>query len=275
MELLLPNPELGERMVQRGQRQIFHEHTYEERLRFILERIGKAPAREPDGVTVITCTNRPPQLATILENYCRQSYPQKELVLVLNNDAFDLDEVRRRVAAIPNAHVLQVPEDRTLGECLNRGLDQVGTASWTKFDDDNYYAEHFLMDLMASFKYADADLVGKLSYYVYLEGSGCLALRVPGFEHRYVDFLSGSAMVVRRAVSEQIRFPEISVGEDSEFLRACKERGFRMYSGDRFNYVCCRRASADEHTWKVSDADLLCKSEIVAYTNDYRSHVTV
>lgn len=275
MELLLGSADLGERMVLRGQRRIFGEHTYEERLRFVLECLGKAPTRKPEVVTVITSTNRPPQIATILENYARQAYSHKELVLVLNNDAFDLDEVSRQVAPIPNARVLQVPEERTLGECLNRAIDEAGGEFWTKFDDDNYYGEHFLTDLMAAFKYADADLVGKLSYYTHLEGTGCLALRVPGFEHRYVDFLAGSAMIVRSAVSEQIRFPETSLGEDSDFLKACNERGFRMYSTDRFNYVCCRRASSDEHTWKVSDADLLRSAQIVAYTNDYRSHATV
>jgi 2-polyprenyl-3-methyl-5-hydroxy-6-metoxy-1,4-benzoquinol methylase/spore maturation protein CgeB len=275
MDLLLRNPDLAARMVLRGQRRIFSEHTCEQRVRKVMATIGRPLPEKVPRVCIATSTNRPAMLENIIANYQRQAWPCKELVLVLNSDQFDLEEVRRRVAEIPGARVLQVPESRTLGECLNRSIDESDSEYWTKFDDDNYYAPHFLTDLLAAFSYTDAALVGKYSYYAHLEGSRCLALRYPGTEHRYVTFLAGSAMVVRREVLDQVRFPEQNSGEDTVFLRECAARGLRMYATDRFNYLVWRGARKEQHTWKIEDNEFLRACTIVAYGDNFREHVTV
>jgi spore maturation protein CgeB/SAM-dependent methyltransferase len=275
MDTLINSPELRDRMVLLGQRRIFQEHTYEHRVRFMLEKIGRGIAPEPRGVSVVTCTNRPGSLDNVIANYERQAWAEKELVLVLNNDAFVLDDVRRRLESVPNARVVQLPESESLGACLNKAVEESRLPYWTKFDDDNFHAEHFLTDLMSAFVYSAADVVGKCAYYAYLEGPGCLALRFPGEEHRYASFLSGSAMIVARRVFETVSFPGQNVGEDTRFLKDCTEHGFKLYSADRFNYVARRAASPEEHTWRVSDTEYLRKCQVVSYTDDYRPHVVV
>lgn len=275
MDRLLSDTDFADRMVLRGQRRIFSEHTYTHRLRTVLEKIGLAAKESPRRVSVVTCTNRPDFIENIIENYERQVWPEKELVLVLNSDSFNIDDVRRRLASVPDARVFQVPEERSLGECLNRAIDETEFEYWTKFDDDNFHGENFLTDLMAAFTYTDAGVVGKCSYFAHLEGEHVLALRFPEQEHRYVKFLSGSAMIVQRRVLDEVRFPERSVGEDTRFLKDCVEKGFRMYSTDRFNYVVRRAASTDEHTWKIETDEYLKKCRVVARTDDYTSHVVV
>jgi len=275
MDLLLRNPDLGARMVLRGQRRIFREHTCEQRLRKVMATIGRPLPEKVPWVCVATCTNRPAMLENIIANYQRQAWPCKELVLVLNSDQFDLEQVRRRIAEVPAARVLQVPQSRTLGECLNRSIDESDSDYWTKFDDDDYYGPHFLTDLLTAFSYTDAALVGKYSYYAHLEGSRCLALRYPGIEHRYVTFLAGSAMVVRREVFDQVRFPEQNCGEDTVFLKECAAKGLRMYATDRFNHLLCRGARKEQHTWKIEDDEFLRACLIVAYGDNFREHVTV
>jgi GT2 family glycosyltransferase len=128
---------------------------------------------------------------------------------------------------------------------------------------------------MMPFLYTEASIVGKYSYYAYLEGPGCLALTYPGVEHQYVTLLSGSAMIVDRRVFEEVRFPEQNRGEDTVFLREVVKHGFKLYSADRFNYVVRRAKSVEEHTWKVSAAEFLRNCRVVSYTNDYKPHVVV
>ncbi len=275
MDKLLADEDLRDRMTLLGRRRILSEHTYVHRFRFILDKIGIPTEQAPQRVSVVTCSNRPTWIENVIANYQRQRWPDKELVLVLNHDGFDLDEVKRRLETVPNARAYQLPEERSLGECLNHGIDQSRYEYWTKFDDDNFHAENFLTDLMLAFTYADADLIGKCSYFAYLEGLRCLALRFPDYEHRYVDLLSGSAMIVKRGVFEKVRFPERSVGEDTQFIRDCREEGFRMFSTDRFNYVVRRAKSQDEHTWKVEDQEYLKKCRIVDHTDDYKPYVVV
>ena len=45
-----------------------------------------------DGVSIITCTNKPHTLNNILDNFNRQYYADKELIIIINNDEIDLEE---------------------------------------------------------------------------------------------------------------------------------------------------------------------------------------
>ena len=273
MDALINNPELRDRMVLRAQRRIFHEHTYQQRMEFILEQIGIKIERPPRGVSVITCINRPDQLENAIANYKRQLWPEKELVLVLNGEDFVLDDVHRRLESVPNARTIQLPESSSLGECLNTAVEESRLPYWTRFDQDNFYAENFLTDLMAAFVYSTADIVGKCTYYTYLEDSRCLALRFPNQEHRYVKFLSGSAMIMARRVFDEVRFPGQRTGGDAEFLKDCVEKGFKLYSADRFNYVARRVTASDEHTQEITDDEYLRECHVISHTDDYRGHV--
>ncbi|MFQ5805051.1 MAG: glycosyltransferase [Phycisphaerae bacterium] len=275
MDKLLAQPELAEQMAHLGQRRIFTEHTYEHRLRTVLEKIGIPLQLPPPRVSVITCTNRPARLENIIANYERQAYPHKELVLVLNSDDFSLTRVRKRLASVPDARVFQLPEASTLGRCLNAAADEARCEYWSKFDDDDFYGQHYLSDMLMPFAYTDASIVGKGCCYAYLQETRCLALRNPEGEHRYTSELPGSAMIVDRKVFDQVRFPDQNREEDTQFLRECAKLGFKLYSADRFNYVAQRAKSADHHSGKTAEAEFLRNCRIVAHTDDYRSYVVV
>ena len=275
LDMLLKNREMADRMVLKGQRRIFTEHTVERRLHEVLDKVGisyDAPRRR---VTIITCTNRPAKLENIIANYERQNYPEKEFILVLNSDDYSLETVKERLKSVPNARAFQLPEERTLGACLNKTIDEMGHEYWSKFDDDNFYGANFISDLMLPFEYTEASVIGKYTYYAFMEGQNALALRYPGCEHMYVTLLSGSALIADRKLFEELRFPDQNRGEDTQFLRDAVARGFKLYSADRFNYVVRRAASVEEHTWKISQAEFLRHCEIVAYLEDFRNHVSV
>lgn len=276
LELLLKNKELRDQQALRGVREVLRKHTYKHRIRYIMEMLGLE--REPDrfpGVTVITSTNRPDSFENIISNYSRQCYLNKELIIIVNNDSINMQQWEDKVSHWDNVRVYQQAEEKTLGECLNYAVSRARFEYITKFDDDNYYASEFIGDLMDAFSFTEAQVVGKNTYYSYLADKKILAIRFPGYEHQYVNFLSGSAMIVKKSVFDTVSFTNKSLGEDTDFLKECVKAGFKLYSADRFNYVCFRQPLTAQHTWNISDDEYLRKCKVVAYTEDYSTHTSI
>ena len=132
---------------------------------------------EQPSVSVLIPTMRPEHVARCLENFTKQTYPEKELILILNNAEFDLDAIRKDAEAIPNAQVLYIKGHTTLGDCLNRGVEAASGKYIAKMDDDDHYGERFLSDSVLAASFSDAEIVGKgTHFFMYFEESHATAL---------------------------------------------------------------------------------------------------
>jgi spore maturation protein CgeB/polysaccharide pyruvyl transferase WcaK-like protein len=278
LKKFLEDKELRDRLAHQGLRKVMREHTYEKRLAFVLQAMGIGHGNcdgKRKGVSIITCTNKLIYMENILANYDRQQYQDKELIIVLNNDQLDLEEWKKEAGRHQNVTVYQIDEKEPLGVCLNYGIKKARFDYISKFDDDNYYGPAFLEDLMNAFEYTDAAIVGKHVGYMYFESGDILALTAEDKEHCYTRYVLGSAIIVKRGVFDRVPWPtDRRQGSDSEFLRQSVENGFKIYSADRFNYVCIRRSSPELHTWKIKDEEQLAKCQVVGYIKDYATHVT-
>lgn len=146
------------------------------------------------------------------------------------------------------------------------------------FDDDDFYAPHYLTDLMHAFQYTDADIVGKLTYYLYLETKQILAIRNKFQEYKYLDadsFLDGGKKIVKRKVYDHVRNRDVSINEDVYFCQDSMEKGFKIFSADKYNLVYLRRSNKDSHTWKEDDDTLLGWCSVAARTKRYKSRVII
>lgn len=276
LNLLINDPETNRRLSVQGTRAVLAKHTYRHRLNEIADKLGlKHESEESPGVSIITSTIRQHCMQNVLDNYSRQKYPNKELIVILNRNSMDMEEWLEQAGKYEHVRVLRVDESKGLGECLNYAIENAKFDYVSKFDDDNYYGPDFTGDLMNAFSYTDADIVGKQAYFIYFEGSNILGIYGSGFENRYVTFMSGSALIIKKSVFNKIRFIDGSKSEDTQFLKDCVASGFRLYSTDRYNYACVRKVSKADHTWKAADADLLKTCRFVACTEDYKPQVTV
>lgn len=145
----------------------------------------------------------------------------------------------------------------------------------SKFDDDDYYAPNYLTDILNAFKYTEADVVGKLTVYGYLEKNNSLIIRYPNYEHQYVSFVAGSTLTIRKDIFNKLKFPHVSKGEDTGFLSKCKQKGIKVYSTDRFNHVVIRRPNITSHSWQISEEHFMKNSRIVTTTKNYKSIITI
>lgn len=222
------------------------------------------------GVSIITCTNRAEFFRNILDNYSRQRYHPKELIIILNNDRIDLKACRRIAAGYPDVSVYQVAERVSLGQCLNCGITRAKHPLIAKFDNDDYYSPYYLREQVKQLVRHRSPIVGKHACLVYLEASKRLVIRSPFERDKFLSFVQGGTILFHRKVLKDVRFPDVSLGEDVRFLRRCGAKGHAIYATSPYNYVYIRRKDKRTHTWKARDRYYLRGSLPVAVTSRYR-----
>ncbi|MBK29792.1 MAG: hypothetical protein CMB49_03665, partial [Euryarchaeota archaeon] len=140
-------------------RHVMNNHTYEVRIEDMLQQIGFENKSGFNAlISCITCTKRVDFLPFVLENFARQNYQNKELVIVVEANDERFEECKEIVGNRPEIRLIQVDSDISLGECLNIGIDESNGAIISKFDDDDYYLENYLSDSIIPFRYTDAQI---------------------------------------------------------------------------------------------------------------------
>lgn len=274
LRALVRSPQMRDRMVHRGQRRIWQHHTYSHRAATVLsaagvpgaERVGATP-----NVTVMVSTNRPQQLDHILAMVARQQGVETQLALLTHGFAVEAAEFERRAraAGIDNVILLDGEANDSLGSCLNRLVRVAEGNILAKFDDDDLYGQHYLLDAVNALGYSGADLVGKQAVHLYLESLDATVVRNPHAEHRWTHFVAGPTLVGPRETFHTAPFADRTRGEDTTFLRALGQAGGKVYSADRFNFIQVRAAQTADavhrHTWDVADEEILANADLVGY----------
>lgn len=205
-------------------------------------------------VTVVCVSARPQLLGSVARNVAGQTHRDLELVFVANDTGFDAVDIDAGLAVVADGDrrvtVLRRAPEVSLGACLNAALDSAASRFVAKFDDDDLYGPEYLRDAMRAHAHAGAGVVGKHTYYAYIESVDRTILRFPAHEFRYSSTLAGGTLVLDRDRIGDLRFPDVSLGEDRAFIAACHRRGVSTYSADRFNFVQVRGA---DNTWAISE----------------------
>ena len=242
-----------------GYRYVHTHHTYRHRMKEMFLEVGVESgdsARKP-SVSVVIATCRPDNVKFAIENYRKQVYAEKELLLVLNNAIFDVESIEAQARDLNNVRIVQVDGRVTLGESLNRGVEEASGYYIAKMDDDDYYGENYLSDMMLAADFSGADILGKGTYFVHMKAGNITALRSVASQHEFTDFVAGATLTGRREVLREIRFPDCTRGEDSSLLARASNAGCRIYSADAFNILVVRGTDHQRHTWDIGDSDFL------------------
>lgn len=222
-----------------------------------------------EGVSIFTCTNRPELVDQVFSNYLQQAYGPRELIIILNNNRMILEEWRQRASQYPDIRVFQLDEKVSLGACSNYAIQNSYYDYVAKFDDDDYYAPYYLTDMMAAFNYCEADMIGKSCRFIYFKRKSTLGFYRPYREYSYVNYVVGATMVFRKQVWEEIKFSDVTEGEDTQFQEACINNGFRIFANDRYNYVTVRDGDINKHTFKLDDDTYCNYCEMVIPTTNF------
>lgn len=112
---------------------------------------------------------RPYYMENIFNNYDRQEYEDKQLIVILNRDDMDIQQWRAKAREYKNVKIYRVSEKHRLGKCLNYGIRKAKYDVLAKFDDDDYYAPHYLTEAMEALSNKRVSVVGKYTSFVYFE----------------------------------------------------------------------------------------------------------
>ena len=74
---------------------------------------------------------------------------------------------------------------------------------------------------------------------------------------------------------QELRFEDLPRRVDTTFLEKVRLHGGKVYSADRFNFVSVRSASANGHTWPITDEEILTRKSYLQFYGGPEAHVSV
>ena len=130
-----------------------------------------------EGFSVITVTNRKYCIENMINNFLRQNYESKELIIIINNDKINTSDIFKHINKDLNISIYKLSETTSLGYCLNYAIEKSSYDTIAKFDDDDYYGPYYLNEAKQAFLQNKCYIVGKQRTYYYLEGYKKLILK--------------------------------------------------------------------------------------------------
>lgn len=223
-------------------------------------------------ISIITSTIRDNCIENVFENYRRQDWNEKELIIILNNDDMYSEIWFKMARKHENVFVYRIEEEATLGDCLNFGIEKARYDFIAKFDDDDYYGPSYLSQSMNALSSSDEiGIVGKNSYYIYFAEDKQL-YQPKTDEAGFVDHVSGATMFFKREVWEKIKFRKRNRAEDYFFINDVLNAGYKIYSTNKHNFAVIRK-NEKYHTWKQSNQELKQDGERIGFQKHFKEIV--
>lgn len=192
--------------------------------------------------------SRPEHLQGTIDNFARQTFPNKKLILVENGRAIG---ACRRMGFTPD---LLLTSKAHQSHAKNTGLEAIrerGGGFWATFDDDDYYGPGYLEEMVeASGK---AEIVGKADFFVRMAAGTLRSFQGIGCE-QYTNFIHGPTICSWTDVCGE--FPIKKIGEDISMVESVLGNGGRVWATSRHNFIFNRYSEEKHHTWEISDQKL-------------------
>ncbi|MAZ61680.1 MAG: hypothetical protein CMB18_00015 [Euryarchaeota archaeon] len=246
----LKDPTVREKVSVDLRRAVLEEHSIENRLQQIREQAGLPIFREP-SVSVVVATNRPDMTERIFNTVKQQDHKNLELVLALHGEGFE-DSYPNFFESDIGVTVLRYPKETIFGNVLSEASSAASGEWIAKMDDDDWYGEEHISDLLLAASYSDADLVGKGSEFVYLTEENLTIRRDLGDSEVESRTIGGGAMLVKAEIFREINgWRELTRGVDTALIDDVVSNGGRVWRTHPFGYLLRRTKS--QHTWEVDD----------------------
>ena len=250
--------------------------TYEHRAPWIvakslLERAGVGCNAATPKVAGILVSNRPERIGGAIDQFGRQSYQRKELVIGCHGFSSEIvSEAVERLGGGCAVTVLEFDPAEPLGRCLNTAIEATGAEVLAKIDDDDHYGPGYLEDAVQAMRYAQAPLVGKGATFTYLESRDETYLRRPSISERFYNGSpTGASLVFERHLWERVTFPHRTLGEDLAFVRGAKILGVQPYATSPWEFVYHRAISGN--TWDAID-EVFLEGSMLAWAGNNPGH---
>lgn len=205
-----------------------------------------------DSVSVITITNRLNYINNIINNFSRQNIENKELIIIINNDEINVADYNKFALRYKNIQIYKIPQEISLGSCLNFATKKCNYPIISKFDDDDYYGPFYLDEVLKTFNKVDCQVIGKTKTYLYFEKYKKLMLKKFGYENSFVYTVLGSTLCFKIDILDKIYFRDLSLREDKYFCDDCLMNKYKIYSTSIYNHIIFKHSDIEKHTFKYN-----------------------
>lgn len=259
LEMLINNPEIRERLIVRGIRDVMEKHTYFHRFSTILDKVGlKSQDAFKRNVTFVGVSQSPEDTQTLINIFEAQSgCDNKELIIVLPKNI----SVSQKLKEIPNVK-FAVCEGNELAQVI---LNNASYGFVSLLSAQSYYGAAYARDMLTAFIYSDAAVVGKSAYFEFNKAESVLYVKNYTQDFNYAKAVNGKTLVFRKPLLERVGSCCADVNELSNWIVDTANRNeLPIYSSDRFNYC------------QLTDGGMnLANDKFIAFTDSFEKSVNV
>ncbi|MCF6282667.1 MAG: glycosyltransferase [Candidatus Polarisedimenticolaceae bacterium] len=174
---------------------------------------------------VMPTSKRPHWVAKAIEQFHKQDYPKKELIIV-----YDHDDDIQPLSSAPSIRYLHATEGRSIGAKRQQGAAIAKGSIIAQWDDDDWYAITRLSHQAAPIHLNIADITGltntlffELNRWRFWQCSQAL------YSKLFHQQVAGGTLVYRKSLlDESSGYPNLSLREDAAFLDAALQHGARL-----------------------------------------------
>lgn len=257
-----------QRVAHLGWRNACKHHTFAHRAQTICKRIGiKHDWEEYPKASIITPTFRRDMLPRCLETFERQTYSNKELIVVFNGNTLLLPKELGVIELRDDIQIINVPGDLFAGACLNHGHLYAQGEYCFRIDDDDYYGPNYILDMMLHARCIDADFFGKPPAPIVFEDENTVYARksIPPLSIVPQELLiDGRVWLGGNSIAGSNRFFKGTQYQDALYGAADSALMYNLNPDhtnvcaimDDLNLVAERRMDQSTHTWKIEPTKL-------------------
>ncbi len=196
-----------------GLRKVLTEHTYSNRVRYILKKVYRQEIAINWGeIAVIAIANNELEFNHILRSYTKQSYKNKQLFIITSLKKQPSTSVS--IVSHPTAEWM---------EGIQSKFDYIAC-----FSIHDYYGENYLFDFMTTREYLDINVVTKRMYFE--NHDGILSKRGSGVTYQSTDSGALRRSLVKCGIYDSTKWLRLIQSIDTSVIES------ESFSIDEFNY---------------------------------------
>lgn len=203
-------------------------------------------------VAVVVPTNKENIIPRIVKTFLNQTYKNKELWIVLNDNKMQVSAFQETYAFLNNVFFLSVDESKHICSCLNEAGKHLSkdVTHIVRFDDDDLYYPTYIEQAMKVHIKNRADLSGVEKFDVLLLEEAYIGKMKNGKENVLLDDVKhqvgiiGGSMILNRSLLEELPFDEeqeeVWGANDTFYGQKAVREGKRVYVRDSTNFLYVR-----------------------------------
>ncbi len=201
--------------------------------------------------------NRPDFLAQAVLYFNRQDYPNKELIIVFNS----IDDLPSGFQAYDNIKLVQSSSSYSIGAKRNIACKLSDGDIIVQWDDDDWYASDRISRQVKPIIDGVCDITALNNTLFFVPGKKTFWYSTPElFKSMCTHGVLGGTLAYRKdLLSEQCRYPDISLREDAELLENMIKGGARLLKIDGHELFIYVRHNMN--SWQFSSGKFLKPNE--------------